>query len=1084
MVQKAKLRARLERLGAGKSYFGVTLGDIGDLGVGIRLYFMLTKYTSMLFVVMAVCAAPTAGDDNRHPPLCFHEALCECGGRVVLHYYGHGVTAATKDPLGLNFVSLANEGINAEYIPTNCTLQHPYTSPTFPGLHFDVRPLRVLHSLQSCLVFARAYVATICDCAYSLVFVVFIVAFSYRCHAIVTAHTRDNITPAKYAVYVRGFPRDATEQEIMTHFSALYDLSQPAHRFPMWLGPGHDENGAKLPQPVENVSHVDGNKLYVGSWVAQVSIARPIGRFLRLFLALETLTQRIAMLEATMVEYRKQERRFRKRLRRAETEFATLETQLEAKTNKMTALRTQGNQRYVGRLEPQYNYECAFIVFNHVESQRRCLADYRTSTTWWKRYFQPKDLRFRRIHPLKVTAAPEPSNIIWENLETPPVERFASAQQAFNKPGPSSICSKILDVYQGPDFNTSTDNSATSPSNSTDDWTLQWNASSRCPDDASFDITFLNHSATPFPPSVLPFNDIGGASFNLTRCTSTCFTPGLTTCGTLPCFTTDVNYTSSKAVGDDSCEAYDASSILLCYCKPKLEAYVKADGLCNGPWKLWDVELPCRAYITAFLTKNGLLIAAAITVILVNTVLRGVFYAFGTFERHSSESNKAAAVVLKLFFAQWINTAVIVLLVNANLGNVPVIQFLLAGKLTDMERGWYTSVGAGITLTMLVNVVTPHLGPLLAAYVIFPVKRTFKQFTTVTTPQMTALFANPDFDISVRYPVVLNTIFVTFMYAGGMPALLPLGAVSCYLNYAIDKLMLMKLYRVRTAYDQALGTLALQLFPWMLLVHLGFSAWAYGVSSLLQSDLLSVSALAKQATSALASVQSSLSSQDGGSSAVNSTTTGDSLEGGDDPTELLQSFLQDQLAEVADPTLADLLSGVLKAYAKIVRLNTFPLFFFFVLVLLYLLLHRVLTPLFHVTVGIVFKCVGMLVRTLGCRSGRRVATTRGLWEGSGGGMMFPGFTALFERPLTTDEMGDDTITPVTKKPVDVARGFEIDADRRVLICRGVDGHHLRSWEATAAQVKTYAIEKNPKYTVRSNDIEPCGSEPKLTWLVV
>ncbi|KAF0710900.1 hypothetical protein AaE_012328 [Aphanomyces astaci] len=628
MVQKAKLRARLERLGAGKSYFGVTLGDIGDLGVGIRLYFMLTKYTSMLFVVMSVCAAPTAGDDNM-----------TIVAPSLLHYYGHGVTAATKDPLGLNFVSLANEGINAEYIPTNCT----YMGGT---MDCSLRTIDTPFTTSPKIV---AYVTTICDCVYSLVFVVFIVAFSYRCHAIVTAHTRDNITPAKYAVYVRGFPRDATEQEIMTHFSTLYDLSQPAHRFPMWLGcfgrrrrqvkqqlrvarpgsttncsPGHDENGAKLPQPVENVSHVDGNELYVGSWVAQVSIARPIGRFLRLFLALETLTQRIAMLEATMVEYRKQERRFRKRLRRAETEFATLETQLEAKTNKMTALRTQGNQRR------SFTNFVTFLL-------------------------------------LVVSCAI--------------ISLAQGAQQAFNKPGPSSICSKILDVYQGPDFNTSTDNSATSPSNSTDDWTLQWNASSRCPDDASFDITFLNHSATPFPPSVLPFNDIGGASFNLTRCTSTCFTPGLTTCGTLPCFTTDVNYTSSKAVGDDSCEAYDASSILLCYCKPKLEAYVKADGLYNGPWKLWDVELPCRAYITAFLTKNGLLIAAAITVILVNTVLRGVFYAFGTFERHSSESNKAAAVVLKLFFAQWINTAVIVLLVNANLGNVPVIQFLLAGTM-------------------------------------------------------------------------------------------------------------------------------------------------------------------------------------------------------------------------------------------------------------------------------------------------------------------------------------------------------------------------------------------------------------------
>ncbi|RHY28573.1 hypothetical protein DYB32_005869 [Aphanomyces invadans] len=1078
MVEKAKRRARVERLGAGKSFFNVTMDDIGDLGVGIRLYFMLTKYTSMLFVVMSLCAAPSAGNLIQGKRIA-----CLSGRRVVIHYFGHGVTEATKDPLGLNYLSLANEGINPEYVPANCTSM---------GGTMDCS-LRTIDTPLTTSPKMGAYIATICDCTYSLVFVAYIVFMSHRCRAIVAAHAKDNITPAKYAVYVRGFPRDATEAEIMAHFSALYDLSQPAQYFPMWLGcfgrrrrrrPGDASRSKRSFEPVADVSHVDGNDLYMQSWVAQVSIARPIGTFLRLFLALETLTQKIAMLEATIAEYKTHPRRFHKRLPRAQLELAALQTQLETKTSNMTALRTQGIQRL-------HECECAFVVFNHVESQQQCLADYRTSHSWWKRWFQPTALRFRGMHALKVSAAPEPSNIVWENLETSAVERFArrsltnvvtfvllivscaiislaqgyvlataltsidysccvcrwpSAQQTFNKPGPANICAKILDVYQGPSYD-----------GAADDWTLHWNASVVCPVAGSFEITY-NQSATPFPATVPTFNDVAGPSANLTRCTSGCFTPGLTTCGTLPCFTTDYNYTATtnRAV-DNACESYDSSSIVLCYCKPKLEAYIALDGLYHGPKKLWQVEVPCREYITAFLTKNGLLVAAAVTVILVNTALRGVFYAFGGFERHSSESNTAAAVVVKLFFAQWINTAVIVLLVNAQLGNVPILHFFLSGKLTDMERGWYTSVGAGITLTMLVNVATPHVGPVLAAYVILPVKRGIQQFTTVTSSEMNALFANPAFDISVRYPVVLNTIFVTFMYAGGMPALLPLGAVSCFLNYAVDKLMLMKLYRVRTAYDQALGNLALTLFPWMLLVHLGFSAWSYGVSSLLESDLLHVAALAQQATSALATVESSLTGQDD----ANATTSADAAA--IDPTEQLHEMLLAQLETVADPTLAQLLGGVLKAYSKIVRVNTFPVFFLFVLVLLYLLLHRVLAPVFHVTVGVMFKFGSLLLGKVR-RSRVRVAA-------AAVGQTAPAFTALFERPLAADEVDgarDDggKAPAMAKKTVDTARGFQVDAGRGMVICRGADGERLRSWQATSAPVKTYAIEKNPKYTVR------------------
>ncbi|KAF0697877.1 Aste57867_11460 [Aphanomyces stellatus] len=999
MVKAAKDLARAERLGAGQTYSQVTLATIGNLGVGIRLYFMLTKYCAGVFLLMSLCAAPAA----------------------VLHYYGHGVTSTTKDPLNLNYVSLANEGISQEYVPTNCT---------YNGGTMDCS-LRTIDTPITTNPKIAAYIATGCDCAYSLVFVVFTIVFAARCHDIVAQHGRENITPAKYSVYVRGFPRDATEDEICAHFSTRYDPTTPEEHYPLWLGCFGRRRAAKKRldktasvdppaplAPVENLDHVDGNSLYLNSWVAQVSVAHPVGGFLRLFLAMENITQEIGRLEASLVEYRKQPVRFKTKLPKVEARLALLQAKLTKKTDRMKAFKTHGDQRL-------RECECAFVVFNHVESQRRCLNDYRTSASSWKRAWQPRGLRFRGTFPLKVIQAPEPSNIIWENLETTPTARFLrrsltnfitfillivscaiislaqGAQKKFNTPGPDNLCDKILDVYQGPNFTSSNDTA----------WSLAWNASQTCPQSKSYAIAYVNHSAAPFASSILPWN-AADEHANLTRCISPCYDTNAT-CGTLPCFSTDRNRTSD----DDPCEAYPPESILVCYCKPKLEWYIQTQGVYHGPTALWTTELPCRDYITAFVTKNALLVAAACTVIFVNTALRSIFYAFATLERHSSESNKAAAVVVKLFFAQWINTAVIVLVVNAQLGNTAMFSSLLSGTLTDMQRAWYTSVGAGITLTMIINVVTPHIGPLLSTYVLLPLTRFVSMWSTVTQPDMTALFANPDFDISVRYPVVLNTLFVTFMYAGGIPALLPIGAVSCGLNYAIDKLMLMRLYRVRTAYDESLGALALQLFPYMLLLHLGFSAWAYGVTNVLQSDVLSVSTLAKGVSSALASV----------GQAANVT---DALPV-EDPTEQAQAFIQAKIEVIRDPFLASLMQGVLKAYVKIIRINTFPVFFLFVCVLLWMLLHRLLDPIFHYTLGLLLRgaggACGGLARAV-CRCCCRRRHRGGIYPS--GELIFPGFTS--ERPIED---------------------------------KGLMERPRRTWEAMAAHVKTYAIETNPKYAV-------------------
>ena len=65
---------------------------------------------------------------------------------------------------------------------------------------------------------------------------------------------------------------------------------------------------------------------------------------------------------------------------------------------------------------------CAYVIFNNEESAVRAQQDYHGSEHSWNRHFQPKHLRFLEEFPLIIKEGPNPSDILWENLETSAVE--------------------------------------------------------------------------------------------------------------------------------------------------------------------------------------------------------------------------------------------------------------------------------------------------------------------------------------------------------------------------------------------------------------------------------------------------------------------------------------------------------------------------------------------------------------------------------------------------------------------------------------------------------------------------------------
>ena len=118
--------------------------------------------------------------------------------------------------------------------------------------------------------------------------------------------------------------------------------------------------------------------------------------------------------------------------------------------------------------------------------------------------------------------------------------------------------------------------------------------------------------------------------------------------------------------------------------------------------------LVCKDYehsqITTFLATNS--ITVIITVI--NQVLTRVSIGLITWIGYDTHSEMLTKITNGVFAAQFFNTAILILMVYANLEEVsPGLGRLFDGQFRDYTPRWYTLVGNNIVQTMAVNAFMP-----------------------------------------------------------------------------------------------------------------------------------------------------------------------------------------------------------------------------------------------------------------------------------------------------------------------------------------------------------------------------------------
>jgi hypothetical protein len=226
-----------------------------------------------------------------------------------------------------------------------------------------------------------------------------------------------------------------------------------------------------------------------------------------------------------------------------------------------------------------------------------------------------------------------------------------------------------------------------------------------------------------------------------------------------------------------------------------------------------------------------------------------------SFEKFKTHTKEAVARMRKLFWALFINVGILIVIVNANLmsvgffeqlkGNLPIGNNLFFnGSYYDTVRMWYVKVGVPIILLMMANLFSYSMAPILLEPVM-KCYRCMKKNSLILQADLNALYQGREFDIPYAYAKTLSFIFICFMYAGGLPILLPILSGYLFIQYYADKYMcklaiiisiVLRHYKKPLKYNVHMHNRMMSLLPFAFYFHVLLSLWFYGTPSIYDSN--------------------------------------------------------------------------------------------------------------------------------------------------------------------------------------------------------------------------------------------------------
>jgi len=720
----------------GKAPLWTSISDMNSIGEAGIVYFQFLKTLMTTFFVMSLLYLPT----------------------LLGNFGGSRIPGDQLDYTSI--VSIANVGTQrAEYAA--CTVASPDREACeqamwSAGPRFSTSPF--WSAGADVATVAQIYVWL--DVSAMILFVLSMLHFYVEAKQFAQMYRLRTTTCSDYAVQVWGLPPDALESEIIDHFNDLYNLQHKDHA----------ERPKSDPElyPVGHYGNTCDKKYYI-SWVAECTTAHPTGSAIRKYKQHAHLSSQLRQARASAKRYSSKEHENEKMYTKKDRQIQRLEWEI---------VNTLRNKEDWGSGRNPHETVCAFIIFNNEESAVRALEDYTGSDYSWNRHFQPKHLRFLEEYPLVIKEAPDPADIIWENLETDKTElrkrscitcvgmfavllvsftivvtalyfaaifanniarpltcnsavpyrylsgvnNFTTNQSTFsilNEILPTSTEGKLL--YVRPSDVVSTEDARWSSSKDgqcnkgNKQGTMRWLTLDLSNAKDHFDLAPITYDIAMCEAS----NNCPAVGAVSTE-SATVLCPCVDSAQTLECDTD-----CPKEAG--CTEKYGGSDVAECFCYQAIKrSFNNTAGLTGSVSSFFEQEPMCQQMALLYNTGRFLVSSVAYLVAVTNVIIEMVVKNMVPYEHPHSISDLTGTVSMKLYMALTLNTVLSPVLAKVRLFDeqanmttnaqtqVTALPFSGDDKYVGFPVHWYSTVGYTLVSAMILDIFVPHAIPILS----------------------------------------------------------------------------------------------------------------------------------------------------------------------------------------------------------------------------------------------------------------------------------------------------------------------------------------------------------------------------------
>ncbi|GAQ81334.1 hypothetical protein KFL_000770270 [Klebsormidium nitens] len=453
--------------------------------------------------------------------------------------------------------------------------------------------------------------------------------------------------------------------------------------------------------------------------------------------------------------------------------------------------------------ERPFEVVAAFATFDDEDARFRCISSYSDSLPGI--YAQPKRLRFLRKKRIAVRAAPEPEDVLWENLEVGYWARWSRRiGSALFTLVLLCITTGFMIAAKGYDSRLPPEvNCEASAKRGTLECPQLWNltATTGNADPVRVEVHSLKANTSGIMCRPVVFN-------GLFRANVTAVAANATAAG-LPLPTTEIIQCA-------------AATCYSCFCKTTGLSAAVNDALGLGSY--------CRRYWLNVTLTYVFKALAVVTATVINTILYAVMPWLSSLERHHLLTAQEAATAEKLFITQLLNCAVIGTLVYAHIAGLSrgkVTNWFFNGLYEDFDTAWYSAVGSTLVITLTVQIVVPFINEALGVAWAWG-KRWLWAKSQLIQSDLNKLMEGLEFTLADRYGQLLTLIFVAMVFSAGIPILHLILTAAIHIIYWVDKITLLRLSRTPAQYDDTMTNAFLATLPWAAWIHCAVAVWMYG----------------------------------------------------------------------------------------------------------------------------------------------------------------------------------------------------------------------------------------------------------------